>query len=147
MADDPEEQARSHATILIVDDNPGVRAALEHMLTQAGYGVISADSGPSAITLASTASFDGALITAHMTGMTGFECLRLIAQDRATRRDRVRAWLTTTARTQEMARAVAGSGALGLLHKPFDFSELLSTVEAGLAAPLSHFQPLLIEGP
>lgn len=45
------EEVRVDATILVVDDEDGVRNLIQRILTRAGYEVVMAPSGPEAITL------------------------------------------------------------------------------------------------
>ena len=122
-------------TILIVDDHEGVRVTLELMLTRSGYRVLAADSGSCAIMLASTEHIDAALIDVHMPGMTGFECLRLILQNRDAGHNRIRVWFITGAPTSEINRAAVEVGAIGVLQKPFELTELLAELKNGLAQP------------
>ena len=120
-------------TILVVDDHEGVRVTLELMLTRAGYRVLSADSGSCAIMLASTEAIDAALIDVHMPGMTGFECLRLILQNRDPLQSRLPSWFITGALTPEINRAAVEIGAMGVLQKPFEHAELVDVIRSGLA--------------
>ena len=70
-----------------------------------------------------------------MPGMTGFECLRLIQQNRDPIQHRLRVWFITGALTPEINRAAVEVGAMGVLQKPFELPELLSVLRNGLAAP------------
>jgi hypothetical protein len=123
---------------LIVDDHQPVRDTLKHVLERVGYKVITADSGPCAIALASAETVDGALIDVHMQGMNGFECLRRIQDLRGP----LRAWFMAGAPSKEIMNAVASSGAIGLLPKPFNLPSLLATLKDGLAAPIPSSSPI-----
>jgi DNA-binding response OmpR family regulator len=123
-------------TILIVDDHKPVLESLQHILGRSGYRVICADSAASAVLVAAHEPFHLALIDVHLPSMNGFECLRLIRQNHDASRGGVRVWFMTGAPTPEINRAAANAGALGVLAKPFDLTELLATLKEGLAAPL-----------
>jgi len=125
-------------TILIVDDHKPVRDTLQHVLQASGYRVITAENGAAAIELLRDDFIDVALIDVHMHGMNGFECLRRIQELQGP----VRAWLITGAPSKEVATAVAASGAIGLLPKPFQLASLLATLKEGLAAPIPSPAPI-----
>ena len=128
---------------MVVDDHKPVRDTLKHVLERAGYKVILADSGPCAIALASGEPIDGALIDVQMQGMNGFECLRRIQDLRGP----VRAWFMAGAPSKEITVAVAASGAISLLPKPFNLPSLLTTLKEGLAAPIPSSNPSADHGP
>jgi CheY-like chemotaxis protein len=67
------KQAQSHETILVVDDEPGVRRACARMLTTAGFDVLAAESGQEALELCEQhrEDIDLALIDVVMPGMSG----------------------------------------------------------------------------
>jgi CheY-like chemotaxis protein len=119
-------------TILIVDDHKPVRDTLLHVLQGSGYRVIVADTGSAAIELAKGEVIAAALIDVHLHGMNGFECLRRLQEQQGP----FRAWLITGAPSKEIQNAVAASGAIALLPKPFDLVSLLTTLKEGLAAPI-----------
>ena len=135
---EPPEPGRAGPTILVVDDHKPVRDTLKHVLERAGYKVLTADSGPCAIALAAGEPIDGALIDVQMQGMNGIECLRRIQEHRGP----IRAWFMAGAPSKEITVAVAASGAIGLLPKPFNLPTLLTTLKDGLAAPLPSPNPI-----
>jgi CheY-like chemotaxis protein len=107
-------------------------------LEGSGFRVITADSGPCAIAVASDETIDGALIDVQMQGMNGFECLRRIQDVKGP----LRVWFMAGAPSKEISHAVASSGAIGLLAKPFDLPSLLATLREGLAAPIPSPAPI-----
>lgn len=128
-------------TLLIVDDQAPVCAALATLLGRRGYRVLTAGSGAAAIALAETEAIDGALVDVHMPALDGFEtCRRLQALARE-RRQALRLWFITGHPTRSAEAAAAALGALGILPKPFDFARLLALIEAGLASPLPSGSP------
>lgn len=129
-------QASGARTLLIVDDQHSVCVSLSYLLSGSAYRVTTAESGQSAIGLAETGSFDGALIDVHMPGMNGFDtCIAL--QSKAAAVGRVlRVWFMTGAFTSVLERRCAELGALGVFRKPFDFPSFLAQLESGFDRPI-----------
>jgi len=69
------KQAVNHETILVVDDEPGMRRACARMLAAAGFDVVAAESGQEALELCEQhpEGVHLALIDVVMPGMTGHE--------------------------------------------------------------------------
>jgi two-component system nitrogen regulation response regulator NtrX len=71
----------SRESILVVDDEPGVRSMLEAILKDEGYGVAVAGSGEDGVAAASARAFDALLLDVWLPGIDGIETLsRLKAQ-------------------------------------------------------------------
>jgi CheY-like chemotaxis protein len=69
-------------TVLLVDDEPLVRASTADMLTEMGYDVVEADSGADALTLIDLRVPD-LVITDHlMPGLTGTDLALILAGER-----------------------------------------------------------------
>ena len=54
------------AKVLVADDEPGIRRAIESSLSRAGFEVTTVDDGAPAIELASRSEFDIVLVDVHM---------------------------------------------------------------------------------
>jgi CheY-like chemotaxis protein len=54
------------AKVLVADDEPGIRRAIESSLTRAGFNVTVVDDGAPAIALAAHTAFDVVLVDVHM---------------------------------------------------------------------------------
>jgi len=68
-------------SILVVDDEPGVRSMLEAILRDEGYGVTAVGTGEEGVTAASGRAFDALLLDVWLPGIDGIETLsRLKAQ-------------------------------------------------------------------
>ena len=112
--------------ILVVEDEPKMRALLRRALAEEGYAVDVAADGPQALTLAAAVSFDVVLLDVLLPGLDGFGvCARL-------RRSGV--WvpvLMLTARdaVADRVRGLDG-GADDYLTKPFSLEELLARLRA-----------------
>lgn len=67
--------------ILVVDDEPNARAAIERVLTRAGYEVVQAGSGDEALYILRQRKIDCVLLDHLMSAMNGLDVLRIIKQD------------------------------------------------------------------
>jgi CheY-like chemotaxis protein len=66
------------ASLLIVDDQPSIRASMSHLLSESGFSVRSAQDGFSSLRLLREQIPDILLSDLNMPGMSGFELLRII---------------------------------------------------------------------
>jgi len=128
------------ASVLVVDDEPDVRALLEDQLLSLGYAVRTAPSAEAALALVEQAAPDLVLTDVHMRGISGVElCARLKADPRFA----LMPVVILTAVTDLDAR-VAGlaAGADDFFGKPFELSELGARIGALLRvkALLDHLE-------
>ncbi|MDN6713569.1 MAG: response regulator, partial [Acetobacter sp.] len=120
----PENGAGS--TILVVDDEPGVRAVTSGFLRRAGYEVMEAASGAEAVEkVQSTPGIALVVMDVMMPGMNGGEAARRIHDVRA---DLPVLFVTGYADFGVLPEGVA------VLHKPYTRDALLGDVRAMLAA-------------
>lgn len=110
-------------TILLVDDDPGVRFALTEVLRDRGYSVIGAGSGAEALTLLT--GVDVVVTDLSMPGMDGLELVSQIA----VRAPRVPVILLTAHGSENMVRIATSRGACGCMSKPFDIDEIARVIE------------------
>jgi CheY-like chemotaxis protein len=110
-------------TVLLVDDDPGVRFALTEVLHDRGYRVIPVSSGQQA--LASLQGVDVVLTDYSMPGMNGLELTALIAQ----KAPGLPVILLTAHCSEMMIRSASSHGACGCLSKPFDVEEISKLIE------------------
>ncbi|MFL6056377.1 MAG: response regulator [Actinoallomurus sp.] len=69
--------------VLVVEDEPKMRALLRRALSEEGYAVDVAADGPQAVALAETAVFDAVVLDVMLPGLDGFEvCTRLRCRGR-----------------------------------------------------------------
>jgi two-component system chemotaxis response regulator CheY len=118
------------AKILLVDDSGLARRNERQMLESAGYEVVEAEDGMSALERYFLEKPDVVLLDLVMKGMMGLDVLqKLLEMD-----PRVRA-IVVSADIQDSSRemAVAG-GAQGFLTKPVDKAALLEAVAGALEA-------------
>jgi len=115
-------------TILVVDDDEGVRESLTTVLEGAGHQVTVAASGPEALRLVDATPFSLVITDLSMPGMTGIELLRAIAE----RQPELPAIVLTAYGTIEAAVDAMKVGAYDFITKPFDVDEIVLTVGRAL---------------
>jgi two-component system response regulator MprA len=119
-------EARMASSLLVVDDDDGIRSALERGLRHEGFRVTVAGDGRRALDLLRQTPVDCILLDAGLPGLDGLELLRRlrVAGDQTP-------VILLTARAGVRWR-VAGlqAGADDCLGKPFAFEELLARVHA-----------------
>ncbi|NQW74952.1 MAG: response regulator transcription factor [Candidatus Planktophila sp.] len=112
--------------IMIVDDEPGVRALLRDTLSIAGFDVIEATDGMSALTLMRTNQPQLAVIDINMPLMDGFE---LVERLRSTNNLIPVLMLTAREDKSDIARGLK-IGADDYVIKPFGIEELVLRIRA-----------------
>ena len=126
------------ATVLIVDDDNSIRAVERSALEEAGHSVLEARDGAEALRALRTAERPlVALVDLMMPGVSGFELLQSVADDRALARRHAYVVVTANATSLPVVRALRSSFVLEGIAKPFDLDTLLDAVEHATAS-LSH---------
>jgi DNA-binding response OmpR family regulator len=131
-------------TILVVDDEEGVRYFLERFLTREGYQVVAVSSGEAALTRLAAAEFDVVLLDLKMKGMGGMDVLAELRQ-----RWPVTSVIILTAHASlESAVEALRCGAHDYLFKPCKTLDLRESVRAALIKRQEQLQlRRLIAGP
>jgi DNA-binding NtrC family response regulator len=124
-----ETQTGTRGSILIAEDEDGVRDSLAQVLRDEGYDVVAAASGDAAIAALGTREFDLVLSDLRMPGADGFAVLRH-AREIA---PQTLVLLMTAHATVETAVEALRGGAQDYLLKPVLFDDLLHKLEALLA--------------
>jgi DNA-binding NtrC family response regulator len=113
------------ARILVVDDEPLIRATLAELLEQEGYQVTLAGAAEKALDLAAEQPFDLALCDIQLPGMDGVELLDRLLRINA----ETMVVLITAYGTVETAVEAFKRGAHDYLLKPLRFDEVLSRLQ------------------
>jgi two-component system response regulator AtoC len=107
-------------TVLVIDDDPGIREYLETLATRQGYGVYTAADGESALADLDRTSPDLITLDAVLPGMDGLETLRQIKQRMP---DVPVIMLSGHGQARTIVEAMR-LGASDFLRKPFEVEEL-----------------------
>ena len=116
------------ATLLIADDDPGLRQSLERTLTREGYRVILASDGNAALERLQAGGVDLVLTDLKMPGLSGIELLRAVKAIAS----EVDVILLTAFGTVEEAVKAMKEGAYDFLTKPFQRAQLLRLIRQAL---------------
>ena len=115
-------------TVLIADDELGMRETLTDILTQSGYDVREAADGESALETIRADSFDVVVMDVRMPGRDGVSVLREVGSPPP-------AVILMTAYASESQLAEARSAnAFAVLRKPFPVPQLLGLVASAVEA-------------
>jgi DNA-binding NtrC family response regulator len=126
-ADAAEGQRRIRPSILVVDDDHGLRESFR-LILEDEYDVIDVPDGPRALEVVRASPVDLVLLDIRLPEMDGIEVLeRIKAID-----DGVEVILVTAVKTVRTAVAAMKLGAFDYLTKPFEEDELLSLVRRAL---------------
>jgi CheY-like chemotaxis protein len=117
------------AQLLLVDDDPSIRASLGKVLASEGYQVTFAADAAEAMNLFTTRRFDLLLLDLSLPGQSGWD-----AFERFTARAPLVPVVIITGRDRQ-ALLAADAGADALLEKPVDVPALLRAIERLLAEP------------
>jgi len=138
-------------TILIVDDEPGIVTIARDYLDRAGFRIVTAGDGPTALRLARSEQPNLVVLDLMLPGMDGLDVTRALRQDPATNNLPI---IMLTARVEEADRLIGLElGADDYITKPFSPRELVARVRAVLrrtegsqtSAPYLHIGDLQID--
>lgn len=118
----------SMATILILDDDPDIRSLLQHILSEAGYEVLAADSAEAARKRMAVVRPDLVIVDINLPGTSGVDFVAALRNDAALRRVPI-VYLTALEEGTELAVRTLG---YPLLVKPVQRKDLLGLIERQL---------------
>lgn len=128
-------------TVLIVEDDATIARFVELELQHAGYDVLRAGEGPTAIALLEESPVDLVLLDLMLPGIDGIDVARHIRKKGS---DVPILMLTARAETHDLVSGFE-AGADDYLRKPFEVPELLSRVRALLKRGSGKQAPSMVE--
>ncbi len=122
--------SRGQGTVLIIDDEPGVRTATGRMLSMLGYDVLEAPDGAQGLEIfrLRRGAVDVVLLDLTMPGLSGEETLRLLRQAAA----EVRVVVFSGYAENDVAERLRPLHPAAVLHKPFTRQELGQALQRAL---------------
>ncbi len=118
----------THAKILVIDDEPGIREGCKRALTPQGFTVDTAENGQIGLAKVRTDQFDMVLLDVMMPGVSGIDLISLIHEHDP----EIVCIIITGYATVELAVRAIKQGAYDFLTKPFSTDDLLLVVNQGL---------------
>lgn len=122
-------ETRTRFTILITDDDSGVRESLAEIIEARGFRPILASRGEEAIEIVQSEPIHLALLDMHMPKLTGLETLQLVRQINAF----LPAILITADATLELMRQAFHAQVFSVVPKPVNSNVVLTTVIRALS--------------
>jgi len=112
--------------ILIVEDDPAIREALEEAVTQDGHAAVCAVDGGEAVRIFAGGAFDLVLLDIMLPVMNGYDVCRRIRE-----KDRAVPIIMVTAKGEEIDKVLGLElGADDYVTKPFGVREILARIHA-----------------
>ncbi|MEH6873247.1 MAG: sigma-54-dependent Fis family transcriptional regulator [Candidatus Competibacter sp.] len=124
------EASQSTPVVLMVDDTPANLGVLYELLSEAGYDVLVAEDGESALERTAYAQPDLILLDVMMPGIDGFETCRLLKERPDTREIPV-IFMSALSDTVDKIKGLR-LGAVDYVTKPFQHEEVLARVHTHL---------------
>ena len=115
--------------VLVVDDNPEVRAMLEDVLTSLGYGTRTAADGATAVRSVLDEAPDVVLLDVYMPGLSGVGALPTIVA----LAPHAKVIMISGAANEDVLKRSLAFGAHDYVTKPFEISSLSRAIETALA--------------
>ncbi|MBI5769246.1 MAG: response regulator [Verrucomicrobia bacterium] len=115
-------------TLLVVDDNPAIRATLDLWFTRQKFVVLMAENEAEALEQAQRHPIDAALIDLRLANQNGADVCRSL---QSLARDRGHAplvWLMSGFYQPEDERRARAAGAVAIVPKPFHFDQLTQEI-------------------
>ncbi|HSB11568.1 MAG TPA: response regulator [Blastocatellia bacterium] len=118
-------------TVLVVDDEPSVRDALELILSDSGYFVLASMSGRDALGKAHRQRIDVAIVDVELPDMSGLDVLRHLRE----KDPGLQVIVITANPTPAIVQEARKRGAADCLHKPFHPADIVDAIQSALARP------------
>jgi two-component system, NtrC family, response regulator AtoC len=117
-------ERKTKARVLVADDEPGVRMALETALRLSGYSVAAAPDGETALAAGRASPFDLLLTDVYMPGISGLDLVREFREFSP----QTRIIVMTAQGSLEIAMQAVEEGAFDFIAKPFEIEEVINLV-------------------
>lgn len=127
----PQSEPAKRDTVLVVDDTPDTLGFLTDTLDQAGFTVLIATDGGSALDLVDQITPDLVLMDAVMPGIDGFETCRRLKREKLLAHLPV-IFMTGLSETEHVVEGLAAGG-VDYVTKPIVVDELLARIRVHLA--------------
>jgi CheY-like chemotaxis protein len=118
---DPSPGSRN---VLVVDDDLALRGLFTRLLSRKGFSVDSAPDGRIALDQLNRHNYSVILVDLMMPEVNGFELLERISRESPSLLPRV---IVLTGASQRVIESLDLSGVWGLIRKPFDIDDLVSS--------------------
>jgi len=119
-------------TILVIDDDPAIRTALDMLLRRKNYSVFLAPDGPTGLQLISSLALDAVIIDMFMPGMNGIATIRELKPDLPFIAMSGFAFTDRKQGAPDFLGMAIRLGAAAALQKPFETRELLEALDRSL---------------
>jgi two-component system, NtrC family, response regulator GlrR len=116
-------------TLLLVDDDPGIRRMVPRILREEDFNVLTAETGPEGLALMARQAVDLVLLDLNMPTQNGWDTFERLTADYP-----LVPVIIVTARSNQWFTAAA-AGAAALMEKPLDFPKLIESIKALLREP------------
>ncbi len=125
MVDDMAKTRNSPARIMVVDDDPSSRSAMQRVLEKAGYSVTMVADAERAIELVSDIDFDLIITDLRMPGKTGIELLSEVKN----RKPEIEFMIVSAYGDEDTQALARRMGASEVLMKPFPRQKLIDSTQ------------------
>ena len=122
--------------ILVVDDEPAIRALLREALESSGHRVLDAEDGAAGLEVALQERPDLVLLDIRLPKLSGLDVCRWLRRNPTTASMPV--LLITGLATENERQAGAEAGATGLVTKPFSPADIVSRVDDAIATSVDR---------
>jgi DNA-binding response OmpR family regulator len=118
------EVRRDQVAVLLVEDDPAMRALVRDYLRRDGFAVVDEASAEAAVAIAETRVFDAAVVDKELRGMSGLDFLSFFRL----RCPGVPVIVVTAFGGSAVAQEALARGASRYMEKPFRFGELAAVL-------------------
>lgn len=112
-------------SILVVDDDPGMRETMLDILDAVGYDVAAAEDGYRAIEMIRERAYDFALMDIKMPKINGVETFKEVKEIRPS----TRVIMMTGYSVEDLVKEALDEGAYGVIYKPLDIQKVVGLIE------------------